>query len=169
MDLGFVLAGLERNAGVFKALATGLGPEQARWKPTPERWSVLEVVCHLADEEREDFRPRLDLTLHHPDQAWPPINPKAAVSERDYNSRELPVALEDFLTERQRSLAWLATLESRDWTLTRQQPWGQISAGDLLVSWLTHDFIHIRQINRLHRDFAVTLGEPYSSDYAGDW
>jgi len=34
--------------------------EQARSKADPAPWSVLEVVTHLRDEEREGFRVRID-------------------------------------------------------------------------------------------------------------
>jgi hypothetical protein len=42
------LALLERSKiGVLNAVA-GVTEEQARWKPMPERWSILEYVEHLA-------------------------------------------------------------------------------------------------------------------------
>ena len=46
---------LEADAGVFAALVERVGAEQARWKPEPAKWSILEVMCHVADEEVEDF------------------------------------------------------------------------------------------------------------------
>jgi hypothetical protein len=33
----------------------GVTEAQARWKPAPEEWSILEVINYLCDEEREDF------------------------------------------------------------------------------------------------------------------
>ena len=75
MDLAYCRTRLRQSAAAIVALAQGVTPEQARWKPTPEEWSLLEVICHLYDEEREDFRQRLDLTLHHPEADWPPIHP----------------------------------------------------------------------------------------------
>lgn len=55
-----VITRLAANRAVFQALATGVGETQARWRPAPEKWSFLEVVNHLHDEEREDFRRRID-------------------------------------------------------------------------------------------------------------
>ena len=69
MNLDFYIARLAANVRVFEGLAGGVGAEQARWKPAPERWSILEVLNHLYDEEREDFRQRLDFTLHRPGEA----------------------------------------------------------------------------------------------------
>ena len=30
-----------------------------QWKQSENKWSMLEIICHLYDEEREDFRSRL--------------------------------------------------------------------------------------------------------------
>ena len=57
---------LMHSTAMIRALVAGLTTAEARFKPNPESWSVLEVVCHLYDLEREDFRPRLDAILHRP-------------------------------------------------------------------------------------------------------
>ena len=48
---------------------------QACWKPNAGAWSMLEVVHHLLDIEREDFHPRLDRALHHPTAPLVEIDP----------------------------------------------------------------------------------------------
>jgi hypothetical protein len=160
---------LRAHAQVFSALVAGVGPEQARWKPDPAQWSILEVVNHLADEEVEDFRARLDAALHHPG-AWPPIDPQGWPVSRRYNERELGESLERFLAARSESLSWLEGLVDPDWGLAYEHPSiGPISAGDLLTSWVAHDHIHIRQINRLHRDWLVASLSDRSPRYAGRW
>ena len=67
---------------MFAGLVSGLSLEQARWKPSLDKWSILEVVNHLYDEEREDFRQRLSLVLADPMQPWPPIDPRTWVTSR---------------------------------------------------------------------------------------
>jgi hypothetical protein len=159
---------LAANAVVFAALVDGVGAEQARWKPEPQKWSILEVTCHIADEEVEDFRRRLDLTLHHPGDPWPPIDPQAWATERRYNERELAAALERFLSERRESVEWLRGLAGVDLDLSYEHPRaGRLRAGDLLASWLDHDLIHIRQITRLHHQWLVERALPYRTEYAG--
>ncbi len=103
MDLNRVLLRLMRNANVVTALSADLDDVQARWKPSPDDWSILEVVNHLYDEEREDFRTRLDIILHRPDDTWPPIHPSAWAVERRYNERDPEESLENFLAERRTS------------------------------------------------------------------
>lgn len=170
MDRTRLVDRLRADARVFKGLLAGVPEAQVRWKPSPGEWSLLEVACHLADEERDDFRRRLDLTLHHPGHPWPPIDPERWARERRYNDRDPGEALADFLSERERSVSWLEGLESPDWSLTYSHPTaGPISAGDLLTSWVAHDLIHIRQMTRLHRRYLVEVLADRSPDYAGSW
>jgi hypothetical protein len=158
------------NAERIRALASNIGPEQARWRPDPESWSILEVINHLYDEEREDFRVRLDITLHRPGEAWPPIDPAGNVTARRYNEREPGPSLEAFLAERRDSLAWLAGLGSSDWGATYETRSGSLRAGDLLASWAAHDLLHLRQLVELNYLYAREVSlQPYAVQYAGDW
>lgn len=169
MNLPYFIDRLSHNAGVFKSFLTDISPEQARWKPSPDKWSLVEVVNHLYDEERDDFRTRLDHVLHHPGKTWPPIDPPRWAIEREYIKRELAASVENFLAERTKSIAWLRELSSPD--LSASYELGQVprSAGDLLVSWLAHDLIHIRQMTRLHFEYLTAVSRPFSPDYAGVW
>ena len=103
---------LQATPDVLEALLKNVTFQTARWKPTPERWSMLEVVCHMADEERKDFRPRLKSLLFDtpPGLNIDPIDPPIWVIEGNYNARDLDRALEDFRSERALSLEWLGTL-----------------------------------------------------------
>ena len=170
MNLEAMVARLRANGEVLAALAAGVDEEQARWKPAPEKWSILEVVNHLADEEVEDFRTRIDLTLHQPGAPWPPIDPQGWATARGYNERGLAGSLDRFLAARRDSLAWLGRLRDADWSTAYVHPKaGRITAGDLLTSWVAHDHIHIRQLNRLHREHLVSELSGHSPDYAGQW
>ena len=170
VNLPVIIGRLRANAAAISALLSGVSAEQARWKPEPKKWSILEVVTHLADEEVEDFRIRVDGTLHQPELAWSPIDPEGWALERRYNEGRLSDVLDRFLASRSKSVAWLADLETPDWSSTHEHPrFGPIQAGDLLTSWVAHDHIHIRQINRLQREFLVTSVSAYSPQYAGRW
>ena len=85
---------LHVNSDVFKYLFQSVSDEQARWKPDEGRWSILEVINHLYDEEREDFRKRLELVLKNPEEQWPPIDPEGWVVQRKYNQRNLSITKE---------------------------------------------------------------------------
>lgn len=161
---------LERNAETIHAFINGVTETQARWKPTPDDWSMLEVINHLYDEECEDFRLRIDYTLHKPGEPWPAIHPGAWVIERKYNERNLAESLANFLHERQQSVYWLGQLATPDWEKSERHPAGFVlKAGDLLSAWLAHDFLHLRQLTELHYAWVKLQSEPFSVEYAGDW
>ncbi len=169
MDLNFFTSQMAGHAGTIHSLTLGTSDEQARWKSDPETWSILEVINHLYDEEREDFRVRVDFLLHHPGQAWPPINPKGWVTERAYNQRDLTQSVQDFLKERRKSLVWLRELVDPDWQTSITVPFGQFSAGDIFAAWVAHDLLHLRQLVELHWAYTLHMAEPYKVSYAGEW
>ena len=170
MDSKTVIARLGSNQAVLAHLVSEVTDEQARWRPRPDKWSLLEVVCHLLDEEREDFRRRLQLTLGEPGAAWPPIDPVAWVRDRRYQDRDLLASFAEFLAERDSSLAWLESLYAPAWDNGYEHPLlGTIRAGDLLASWVAHDLLHIRQIVGLQWGWAAAAAEPFTPGYAGEW
>ena len=169
MNLEYFIDRFSKNRGVFESLVRGVSLEQVRWKPLPDKWSMLEVVNHLYDEEREDFRQRIQLVLADSAQRWPPIDPRGWVNTRTYNETEPDTSLNNFLAEREKSLAWLGTLSEPNWQNSNEGPNGTLTAGDLLVSWLAHDFLHIRQLARLHWQYVGAIAEPYQTTYGGPW
>jgi len=169
VDVQHVTTRMAESAAAIEALVSGLGNSQTRWRPDPDSWSVLEVVNHLWDEEREDFRLRIDYTLHQPGETWPPIDPAGWVTARRYNERDLAESLDGFLSARDDSLAWLRALHSPDWAATYQAPWGEITAGDLLASWVAHDLLHLRQLVELRWSITTRELEPHGVIYAGEW
>jgi uncharacterized damage-inducible protein DinB len=159
---------LNLNGDVFKYLFKGVSDEQARWKPGEDKWSMLEVINHLYDEEREDFRKRLELVLNNPDDLWPPIDPEGWVVERNYNDRDVKQSLQNFFDEREKSLLWLDTLGRPDWQATHRHPqMGPMSAELILANWLAHDLFHIRQATDLHFAYLTKVVKPVSLDYSG--
>jgi hypothetical protein len=169
MDIDSVLSQMESNAKAIKALVEDVPVEQARWKPSAEDWSILEVITHLWDEEIKDFRVHLDLILHHPDLPWPSIDPQGWITERRYNERVPAESLEGFLRAREESLAWLRGLSAPDWEAVYKAPFGQMAAGDMLAAWVAHDLLHTRQLVGLHWACTTKKVQPYRVRYAGDW
>jgi uncharacterized damage-inducible protein DinB len=159
---------LRVNSDVFKYLFQSVSDEQARWKPGEDKWSILEVINHLYDEEREDFRKRLELVLNNPEDPWPPIDPEGWVVRRNYNDRNLTQSLQNFFDEREKSLRWLNQLNSPDWQATHRHPkMGPMSAGLILANWFAHDLFHIRQVADLHFAYLTEQVKPVSLDYSG--
>jgi hypothetical protein len=169
MNLELAIQRLESGCESIRPLIVDVSDEQARWRPAPDKWSILEVVNHLYDEERLDFRARLNHILSGAPPPWPALDPQSWVVERRYNERDLTESLGKFLRERSESLAWLKGLSSPDWEATYNHPArGPLTAGDLLASWVAHDLLHIRQLAKLHYQYLSVAFEGRNIDYAGD-
>ena len=160
---------LTHSTEMIRALLAGISQEEARVKPSPGRWSILEVVCHLYDEEREDFREHLDFILHRQQEEWHSIAPQAWVKLRKYNQQNFKSMQRKFFTEREKSLAWLKKLRNSDWNITYKSKWGSMRAGDMLSSWIAHDNLHIRQLVELRRAWIEKITKPFHIRYAGEW
>jgi uncharacterized damage-inducible protein DinB len=164
IDLPEIIRQLDRNAHAIHALAQAMPEEQANWSPAPEDWSMKSVMEHLYNEERGDFRWHLKRLLGEPTE------PRTYVQVSN-----LCEALEGLLAEREASIAWLQSLDSPDWDMTITIPFGPgeetitLRAGDMLVSWVEHDNLHLRQMVELLHTLTVSFAIPYSTDYAGGW
>ena len=160
---------LQTSTEIIRALVSGISQDEACLKPDPEAWSILEVLCHLYDEEREDFREHLDFILHRQDEEWHVINPQGWVTERKYNEQDFVGMQDRFFAERRHSLEWLGSLANADWDTTYTSAYGSASAGEMFASWIAHDNLHIRQLVELRRMRIEAITKPYSIEYAGEW
>lgn len=160
---------LVMSTGMIRSLLAGISVEEARLKPNTESWSILEVVCHLHDEEREDFREHLDFILNRPGGEWHVIDPQGWVTARKYNQQNLAEMKDRLVAEREKSLDWLKGLADANWETAYTSPFGTMTAGQMFASWIAHDNLHIRQLVELRRLRIERLTEPFSVGYAGDW
>ena len=168
MKMDAIVARLSANAAAIRSLLQDVDDEQARWRPGENDWSILEVITHLADEEPDDFRIRLRLTLEDPSQDWPATDPQAWVTERSYNQGDLAESLARFEKERQATIAWLQSLASPAWDNSKAHPAGfSLRAGDLMNSWLAHDLAHIHQLAELQAAWLSVGNTPYETGYSG--
>lgn len=170
MDSDAIIGRLEAFGRGLPAVVGELSDSDVRWKPAPEHWSILEICCHLLDEEKEDFGLRLRSTLEDPSRAWPPLELEKVAERRSYNTRDLKATVAEFSRERGASVAWLRSLESPDWGRVYQgRKLGPISAGELLASWGAHDALHLRQVAKRLHGLAGRDGTGFRLEYAGEW
>ena len=165
----FYINAFTSNLETFEKLLNKIDKEQLAWKQDPRKWSLIEVICHLYDEEREDFRARLKVVLETPDKPFTAINPQGWVTERNYALQNFENMLQMFIQERKNSIDWLRSLDSHGWDNIHIHPkLGRMSAKLILANWLAHDYLHIRQITKLKYDYLKNLSNENLS-YAGDW
>jgi DinB family protein len=169
MDFSTLYRELQNSTEMIRALLSGIAQEEAQVKPNPESWSILEVTCHLHDEEREDFREHLDFILHRQNEEYHVIDPQGWITERQYNQQNFVEMQEKFFAERRKSLDWLKEISNSDWGITYTSQYGSVSAGEMFSCWVAHDNLHLRQLVELRRARIETITKPYPIEYAGDW
>ncbi|WP_136482104.1 DinB family protein [Cognatitamlana onchidii] len=169
MSSAFIIKKLEENILVFEGLLKNKSLEETLWRTKPEKWCLLEIVCHLLDEEQYDFKARLKHALETPQKPLVPIDPVGWVARHDYISKNYNDTLIMFLNERKKSIAWLKNLKKPSWGHAIKHPeLGELSAELFLNNWLAHDYLHIRQIlNYQYLYLKQQTNTPLS--YAGNW
>ncbi len=169
MDHSAIISELARNRLVFEKLLSKKPKATYLWKPSKEQWCVLEIVCHLLDEEREDFKSRIRHLFEHPNTPPPAFDQVAWVTERKYVEQNYEEKLYEFLDERDKSIIWLQSLENPAWMNAYKHPkLGKVTAECFLANWLAHDYLHIRQVDRInYRHLQESSQHPL--DYAGKW
>jgi len=169
MDYQHIVLKLQQNKEVFISLLNGVTEQEYTWKPQPEKWCMLEVICHLYDEEINDFRMRLKYLFERPGEDPPKYNTIQWVMEHRYMEQDFQERLSQFLDERDQSIHWLRSLSNPPWDNYFDHPKMGPMSGHLYISnWLAHDYLHMRQIARLKYDY---LKETSGQDlkYAGNW
>ena len=167
--MNFVIEQLAKNKSVFQELLKDKNEELVLWKQAPEKWCLLEIACHLLDEEIYDFRFRTQWVLEKPNQTPPPIDPIGWVTNHDYINQNYSTMVNKFLEERERSLLWFHSLNNPNWNLSfEHSKLGKLTVKHFLTNWLAHDYLHIKQILKLKYDYLkYKSGE--NLYYAGIW
>ena len=169
MKEALIIEKLAANQKVFQHLFTNISKSEILWRPHSEHWCLLEILCHLNDNEHEDFKVRIQSVLEDPTIPLVSIEPSSWVTERAYIEQDFEEKLVDFLEKRSDSIHWLKSLSNPLWGNTyNHATFGKLTARNFLVNWLAHDNLHIRQITRIKYLYLKEVGGENLS-YAGKW
>lgn len=144
------LATLKQTPRILEMMLAAAPPEAFDWKPNPERWSISQVLAHLAHVEREGFRVRVEQFVKGEPLGAYDQNAQAAAGT--YSGKKARESLARFKRERAKSLALLRRLPRG--ALERRAPHpelGEVSLREMMHEWAFHDLGHIRQVAELFR------------------
>jgi len=140
------------TAGKLKKLTRGLTRKQLQRQPEPGKWSIAEIVAHLADVEIvASWRMRSVLGANGtPIQ---PFDQDAWASAFQYGKRDVGQSLEVFRVLRQNNLAMLKALPRESWAnYGMHAERGKETIAHLARMFAGHDTNHILQVERIAGD-----------------
>lgn len=115
----------------------------------PDEWSIIEVLCHLRDVEKEVNIPRIKKILVDENPFIIAENTDRWADERDYATQNGIDALKDFMNARKETLGLLDNLTT-EWERTaRHSIFGSSTLRELIGVIAGHDKNHVRQIHSL--------------------
>lgn len=161
------MAVLEQTPIIIEKLVSLAGENQLQWKPSMERWSISEVLAHLADVEVAGFRERIERMAQTDMPHLTRYDQNAQYHAGRYSNGKAREHLKVFCHERDCSLSWLRYLpESVLARKGQHEEFGQITVAQLMNEWAFHDLGHIRQIAELFRsrEFFPAMG-PFQKGY----
>jgi len=137
------------SAARLKKLIRGLTPKQLRWQPEPGKWSIAEIVAHLADVEIVASW-RLRSIIGSNGITIQPFDQDVWASVFQYGKRDPKQSAELFRVLRENNLAMLKSLPPEAW----ERHGMHLERGKETIAHLTrmfagHDMNHIAQIERI--------------------
>lgn len=141
----------------LKAALKGVPKKLLLWRPAPGKWSILEIVCHMRDMEREAYLGRYERILAENDPKLPDIEGEALAIERDYRSQGLAAVLRDWAGLRKQNLKLLKGVKGPAWQRVGvHSTAGRLSMEDLLRRHsVGNDEAHLGQIDAIKRRHAI--------------
>jgi len=141
---------LEATPTILRGLMAELTAEDVRWKPAPDRFSVVAVLSHLSHSEGHCYRTRLDRFLSEDNPEFEPDD--AQFHLELYRNMDPEDAFDHFEEQRETNIEFLRDLPPGSGSRTAvHKKVGPITLEQMLHEWAMHDLGHIRQIAELVR------------------
>jgi hypothetical protein len=125
--------------------------------PAPGKWSILEILCHMRDMEREAYLERYTRILAEPDPQLPDVNGDALAIERDYRGQKAADILRDWMRLRRESLRLLRKAKPEQWRRAGiHETMGRLTIDELVARHAAgNDTAHLGQIEAIKRRAAI--------------
>lgn len=135
------------------SLVDGLSPEQLAHRPASDKWSIQEIVAHLADDELVGgYRLRMILSSSGtPIQAF---DQDIWARTGRYNEIDVRASLQLFRVLRESNLALLRSLSAEEWEMFGvHAERGVETVRDIAMYFAGHDINHFEQIETIRNTF----------------
>jgi len=130
-------------------LLKSISPARARKRPAPEKWSVLEIVSHIADTELVGGY-RIRAILGAPGTQIIGFDQDTWVTALHYDKRDLRKSFEQYRALREVNVALLKTLTPQQWKQHgMHSERGAETVETIARMFAGHDVNHFQQIERI--------------------
>lgn len=131
------------------ALVAGLSGEQLTFRPADGKWSIVEILAHLADDEIATYW-RYRQMIEHDGVPLSGFDQELWARLGNYQSWGSDEALALFRLLRNANLRMLESLSAEQWKRSGDHAErGRLTVADLARHMAAHDINHLRQIERL--------------------
>lgn len=151
-----LLAALRAGPDQVRREVAGLSTAELEVSPAPGKWTITQIVAHLADLEERLWVPmRLRPLVEQDHPTLPPsIDPDAWALERRYEDTPVRIWLQRFSEARSKTIQWLASLSPEQWERTGVHPEaGELTLAQIVERIPRHDENHLNQIRRIKELF----------------
>lgn len=137
------------TAKKIQRLIKGVPTAKLRKRPAPDKWSVAEILAHLADAEIVGgFRMRL--ILGAPGTPIAAFDQDSWVTSGHYLKRDPRKSAEQFRAVRDANLGLLKSLKPEQWKhYGMHSERGQETIEHIVTMFAGHDLNHLRQIEQI--------------------
>ncbi len=140
------------TAKKLAALTRGLNRKQLTRKPAPGKWSIAEILAHLADAEIV-VGWRLRHIIGNNGVTLQPFDQDVWASTFNYAGRDSRLSLETFRALRENNLAMLKALPKELWeNYGMHQERGKETVAHIVRMMAGHDVNHLGQIEKLAKE-----------------
>lgn len=141
----------------LKAAIRGLPRKLLLFTPAPGKWSILEILCHMRDMERDAYLARYRRILTEDEPRLPDINGDALAIERDYRNAKAAEVVREWLALRRENLQMLRKTGRAQWARAGvHETAGRLTMEDFIRRHAVgNDEAHLGQIDAIKRRFAV--------------
>jgi hypothetical protein len=145
------------TAGKLKKLIHGLTPKQLKWKPEPGKWSIAEILAHLADAEIVASW-RMRLIIGASGTTVQPFDQDTWASVFQYGKHDAKHSVEVFRVLRENNLAMLKALPRESWdSFGMHLERGKETITHMTRMFAGHDANHVRQIEGIVSQLKLKL------------
>lgn len=137
------------TAKKLERLIKGVPAAKLRKRPAPDKWSVSEILAHLADAEVAGSW-RIRLILGAPGTPVAAFDQDAWVTALHYDRRDPRKSVEQFRVMREANLALLKSLTPEQWQHHGiHSERGKETVEHVTKMFAGHDLNHLQQIERI--------------------